>query len=89
MERKLGITEARGDFGNIIEQVQYRGDTYIINRHGKPAAAVIPMEIYARLKQERQAFFDLIRGTQQQGDLTPEVAEALASEAVASARAES
>lgn len=86
MERRLGITEARGDFGNIIEKVQYQGDIYIISRHGKPAAAVVPIDIYERWKQERRKFFDLIRQTQRLVDLSPEEAERLADEAVVSVR---
>lgn len=77
MERKLGITEARGDFSNIVEQVQYQGDTYIIQRHGKPAAAVVPVEVYKAWKRQRQEFFDLVRGMQQRADLDPEEAERL------------
>jgi prevent-host-death family protein len=41
MERKLGLAKAREKFSEIIEQVQYQGESYVINRHGKPAAAVI------------------------------------------------
>jgi prevent-host-death family protein len=88
MEKELGITEARGDFANIIEQVQYRGHTYIISRHGKPAAAVVPVKVYQRWKQERREFFDLIRHIQKETDLTPEGAGRLAAEAVASTRTE-
>ena len=40
MEKELGVTQARQAFGTIVEQVQYQGDTYIISRHGRPAAAV-------------------------------------------------
>ena len=41
MERNLGVTEAREKFSEIIEKVQYQGDAFVINRHGKPAAAVV------------------------------------------------
>ena len=34
MERVLGITEARQAFSNVVERVQYQGDSYIISRHG-------------------------------------------------------
>jgi prevent-host-death family protein len=56
MEKNIGIAEARGDFSRIVEQVQYKGRTYIINRHGKPAAAVVPMDVYQSWKKERRAF---------------------------------
>ena len=65
MERVLGITKAREEFSSIVEQVQYQGDSIIISRHGKPAAAVVPMEVYEIWKRQREAFFDAIRRIQE------------------------
>ena len=87
MERMLGIAKAREDFSTVIEHVQHQGDSYIISRHGKPAAAVVPVEVYEAWKRQREAFFDLIRQAQEEANLTPEKAERLASKAVAAARA--
>ena len=61
MERQLGVTEARKQFAQMIDEVKYRGDNYIIVRHGEPAAAVVPMEVYLQWKRERVELFDLIR----------------------------
>ena len=88
MEKLLGITEAREKFGNVVEQVQYQGNAYIIQRHGKPAAAIVPIEVYESWKKERKAFFDLIRQIQEKVNLTAEEAERLAAEAIASIRAQ-
>ena len=87
MERELGITKARENFSEIVEQVQYQRDSYIISRHGKPAAAVVPVEVYQSWKRQRQEFFAQIRQMQQEADLTPEEAVRLAAEAVAAVRA--
>ena len=65
MERILGITEARQAFSNVIEQVQHQGDSYIISRHGKPAAAVVPVEVYESWKRQRKDLFDAIRKIQE------------------------
>lgn len=88
MERMLGITKAREGFSHIIEQVQYRRDNYIISRHGKPAAAVVPIEVYENWKRQREELFDLFRQMQQEANLTPEEAERLATEAVVTVRAQ-
>ncbi len=73
MERKLGITEARAKFADLVEQVQYQGSTYIISRHGKPAAAVVPIQVYESWKRERKALFDAIRQIQEANkDADPE-----------------
>jgi len=65
MERKLGVAEAREKFSDIVEQVQYQGDTYLISRHGKPAVAVVPVEVYETWKRQRKIFFDSIRQLQE------------------------
>ncbi len=64
MERKLGVTQARKELARIIDDVKYKGENYIIVRHGKPAAAVVPIEVYRRLERERQALFEAIRNVQ-------------------------
>jgi prevent-host-death family protein len=89
MEKELGITQARIEFSNIVEKVQHRGDSYIINRHGKPAAAVVPVQVYETWKRQREEFFNQIREHQAQADLDPDEAERLAAHAVSDVRAES
>ena len=86
MERQLGITEAREKMAEIVEQVQYQGNSFIINRHGKPAAAVVPVAVYENWKQQRRELFDMIRHLQERANLDPQEAERLAAEAVAAAR---
>lgn len=68
VERELGVTEARKRLAQMIDEVQYQGENYIILRHGEPAAAVVPMEIYLQWKQERQELFDLIRSVQAENE---------------------
>ncbi len=65
MERELGITEAREKLSEMVEQVQYQGETYIISRHGKPAVALVSIEVYENWKGQRKAFFDAIRTIQE------------------------
>ena len=64
MDKELGITEAREKLSELVEQVQYQGATYIISRHGKPAAVVVPIEVYETWKRQRKAFFDAVRRLQ-------------------------
>ncbi|MFU8771154.1 MAG: type II toxin-antitoxin system Phd/YefM family antitoxin [Anaerolineales bacterium] len=61
MNRKIGVTEAREKLGELIEQVQYRGVTFMISRHGKPAAALVPMEVYDNWQRQLTNFFDDIQ----------------------------
>ena len=64
MEKTIGVTKARDEFRRIVDAVQYQGDKYVINRHGKPAVAVVPVEIYENWKQQRRRLFDLISEVQ-------------------------
>jgi prevent-host-death family protein len=64
MEKTIGVTQARDEFRAIVDAVQYRGDKYVISRHGKPAMAVVPIEIYENWKKQRQRLFTLIQEVQ-------------------------
>ena len=64
MERRMGVTEARKQLARIVDEVKYKGENYIIIRHGQPAAAVVPMDVYRRWKQEREELFGVIREIQ-------------------------
>jgi prevent-host-death family protein len=89
MEKVLGVTEARKKFSSIVEQVQCEGDTYLISRYGKPAAALVPVEVYDNWRQhQREMFFDLVRDMQKEADLSPKEADRAAQDAVAGIRNE-
>ena len=66
MEKMIGLTEARKQFSGIVNEVMYQGDTYVIEKQGKPAAAVVPMDVYEQWRRRRERFFDLIRDAQEQ-----------------------
>lgn len=73
METVLGVTEARAKLSEIVESVLYRRGTYLISRHGRLAAAVVPLDVYESWRQQRQELFDLIRQFQQaSGDADPD-----------------
>ena len=85
VETRMALTKARENLSTIVENVQYRGDAFIISRHGKPAAALVPVQVYEKWKQERQEFFDLIREFQESsGENDPDEAmrEVLAAQQV-------
>ena len=49
--RHVGVAEAKGTFSAMIEGVQHRGERYVIERHGKPAAALVSLEELDRLEE--------------------------------------
>jgi len=73
VEKRLGVTEARDQLSDIVDQVQHKGDAYILSRHGKPAAAVVPIEVYENWRHQRRILFDTVRKIQQANvDIDPE-----------------
>ena len=65
MEKLVGATEARDRLRRILDEVQYQGNKYIIERHGQPAVAVVPIEIYERWKQQRKRLLELVHEVQE------------------------
>ena len=66
MERMIGLTQARKQFSEMVNQVMYQRDTYVIEKQGKPAVAVVPLEVYDEWRRRRGRFFEMIREMQDQ-----------------------
>ncbi len=64
MEQALGVTEARTRFAELIDQVRYQGDTVTLLKNGKPAAVLVPVELYERWKARRRDAVAAIRHMQ-------------------------
>lgn len=54
MERKK-LSEAKATFSAVVDSVEERGEPVIIERHGKPVAALVSMEDLERLEALRGA----------------------------------
>jgi len=81
MEKTIGAFEARRQLGKILEEVVAKGDKYVVERHGDPVAAVVPIEVYGQWKRHREAFFAKMRATAQRAHLSEEEARELVAEA--------
>lgn len=46
----------RQNLGEMLNQVQYRHDSIIINKDGKPVAALIDAQLFARIRRMQQRF---------------------------------
>jgi prevent-host-death family protein len=86
MEKAVGAFEARRSFGRLLQDVATRGDRVVVERHGEPVAAVIPIDVYNQWKRSRADFFERMRQASERAALTPEEADTLAAEAVAAIR---
>jgi prevent-host-death family protein len=88
MEKTISAFEARRQFGKVLDDVGVRGDVVVVERHGEPAVAIVPMRIYKRMKADREAFFARAQAISERADLPADEAEALVADAIAEARAE-
>jgi len=88
MLREAPAMTVRQRLGELLNEVQYRGDSILVTKAGKPVAAIIDIELFNRLRL-LDAEFDRLAGELQaayQGE-SPELVTAEIAEALASARA--
>ena len=60
MAKHISAREARNRFSDLIGRVHYGGEEMIVERSGRPMAAVIPVGMYERLVAERRARFEVM-----------------------------
>lgn len=64
MTKKTSALEARKNLGRLLEEAYYRGDEFVIERAGKPMAALVPIQEFDRWRKQREsdfALFDEVR----------------------------
>lgn len=66
MERVMGVTEVRSRFGEIVDKVQYQGDTVVLEKNGRPAAALISFALFEKFLQNREAAYKVVTEVQKQ-----------------------
>ena len=59
--KKINAMKARQAFGQILEEVFYRGEQFIIERAGKPMAALIPLSLLEELTSTAKMEHDTIK----------------------------
>ena len=56
---EVNAVSFRQNLGEMLNQVQYRNDAIVINKDGKPVAALVDAELFARIRRMRDRFDDL------------------------------
>lgn len=51
MSEKMNVAEAKKKFSEILARTAYNGETFIINRRGKPMAVLIGLDDFAFLEE--------------------------------------
>ena len=87
MAKHVSAKEARNKFSDIMGSVHYGGEEVIVERSGRPMAAVIPVEMYERLVAERRVRFEVMdRIRSALPEASPEEIDRDVKEAIAKAR---
>lgn len=59
MITEVNAVTFRQNLGEMLNQVQYRNDSIVINKDGKPVAALVDAELFARIRRMRERFDEL------------------------------
>ncbi len=56
MITEVNAVNFRQNLGEMLNQVQYRNDSIVINKDGKPVAALVDAELFARIRRMQERF---------------------------------
>ena len=60
MRKEISITELRGKLGELLDGVDHNGDRLIVKRANKPLAAIVPIDTYEKMLQQRERAFSVL-----------------------------
>ncbi len=56
--RKTSLAEAKAHLSELVDQAEHHGKRIVILRHGRPAAAIVPVEVAAPRRRRARALSD-------------------------------
>jgi prevent-host-death family protein len=59
MVTEVSAVTFRQNLGEMLNQVQYRKDSIVVNKDGKPVAALVDAELFARIRRMNERFEQL------------------------------
>jgi prevent-host-death family protein len=87
MIREAPAMTVRQNLGELLNEVQYRGDSVVITKGGKPVAAIVDIALYERIRRMREDFDRMLDELAEAGKNIPESqVPSLVSEAVEASR---
>lgn len=86
MTKTTNAIKARQNLGQLLEEAYYRGDEFIIERAGKPMAALIPIQEFQRWQAQREKDFAVLDEVRGGVMATPEQVEKDVAEAIREVR---
>lgn len=62
MLKKISAIKARQNLGQLLNEVSIKGDAFIIERAGKPLAALVDLESLQKIQEDREAALAALQG---------------------------
>jgi prevent-host-death family protein len=59
MVNEVSAVNFRQNLGEMLNQVQYRRDSIVISKDGKPVAALVDADLFERIRRMRARFDEL------------------------------
>jgi len=59
MVTEVNAVAFRQNLGEMLNQVQYRNDSIVVSKDGKPVAALVSAELFARIRKMNERFEQL------------------------------
>lgn len=87
LEQTIGTFQMRQGFSRYIDEVARDRKKFVIEKHGKSIAAVVPIEVYEQWKRERRRLLELMRKGAATANLDEDTAMRIALEAQQEVRA--
>ena len=56
MITEVNAVKFRQNLGEMLNQVQYRNDSIVISKDGKPVAALVDADLFARIRRMKERF---------------------------------
>jgi prevent-host-death family protein len=89
MSTSVSTMELRSKLGEVLDRTLYRKEAFVVERKGRPLAAIVPMEQYEQMRMREERFDrNLARVRECFADLSSEEVEQLVDEAVKAVRRE-
>ena len=90
MQREATAMTVRQNLGELLNEVQYKHDSIVITKAGKPVAALVDIATFERMRRKNDGEFERLWAQYSKNfdHLSEDEAQALADVALAEARAE-
>jgi prevent-host-death family protein len=56
MVKEVSAVNFRQNLGEMLNQVEYRNDSIVISKDGKPVAALVDADLFGRIRRMRDRF---------------------------------